>query len=145
MKKLFLIKLGGSLITNKQRPFTARLSLIEKLCQQIHKLREEEGLFLIVGHGGGSFPHYPASKYRTGEGVIGKESLRGIAEVQNAASKLNRIVVEQFIKVGENAVSFSLSSFMTTSNGDVKKVFFGSFGGQFETEYSACGLWRCCF
>lgn len=56
--------------------------------------------------------------------VIGKESLRGIAEVQNAASKLNRIVVEQFIKVGENAVSFSPSSFMTTSNGDVKKVFW---------------------
>ncbi len=130
---MFLIKLGGSLITDKQKPYTARLHVIRRLSQEISELRRKnKGMVFIVGHGGGSFPHFPAKEYKTQEGVINKNSIRGIAEVQNAASKLNRIVVEEFIKVGENAVSFSPSSFLVTSNGEIKKAFLSSLIGNLE-------------
>lgn len=126
MKNLILIKLGGSLITNKQKPFTVRLSVIKRLCKEIHSFPRKNNVF-IIGHGGGSFPHYPAKKYETQKGIVNKNSIRGIAEVQNAASKLNRIVVGELIKFCENAVSFSPSSFLITENGKIKSAFLESF------------------
>lgn len=126
MKNLFLIKLGGSLITDKQKPFTERLSVIKRLCREIHDIRLKIDDVFIIGHGGGSFPHHPAKKYKTQEGLVGKKSIRGIAEVQDAASKLNRIVIEEFLKAGENAISYSPSSFLITGNGKIKKAFLDS-------------------
>ena len=120
--KLVLIKLGGSLITDKAKPFTEDLKTIKRLASEIHKAKEAGSLF-IVGHGGGSYPHVPAVKYKTAQGIRNNASYRGIAEVQDAAARLNRIVVAEFIKTGENAVSLSPSSFMLGEDAEIKKAF----------------------
>jgi len=125
MKKLFLIKLGGSLITDKKTPYNPRLSILKRLCKEIRGLSRKNHTF-IVGHGGGSFPHYPAKKYETQRGVVNNKSLKGIAEVQDAAARLNRIVVNELIKAGENAISFSPSSLLITDNGEIKTAFLDS-------------------
>jgi len=52
----------------------------------------------------------PARKYKTAEGILNKKSLKGIAEVQDAAARLNRIIVRALLDVGENAVSIQPSS-----------------------------------
>ncbi|MFC1789909.1 hypothetical protein ACFLZP_00275 [Patescibacteria group bacterium] len=81
-KKLILVKLGGSLITNKQKPFTQRPKTIARLVREIHQAKNKVNKLLIVGHGGGSYPHVPAKKFQTNQGVINKKSYQGIAEVQ---------------------------------------------------------------
>ncbi|OGM09465.1 hypothetical protein A2159_00850 [Candidatus Woesebacteria bacterium RBG_13_34_9] len=126
MKSLILVKLGGSLITDKKRPFSVRFKTLKSLCREIYLIRKKTGLSFIVGHGGGSFPHVPAQKYRIQEGLINKDSIRGIAEVQDAASRLNRIVVAEFLKVNEKAISFNPSSFFITRDGEIKKAFLNS-------------------
>jgi isopentenyl phosphate kinase len=63
-----------------------------------------------VGHGGGSYPHEPAKKYQTHKGMIGPESIKGFSLVQDAAARLNRIIVKTLIEAGENAISVSPSS-----------------------------------
>ena len=69
-KKLIIVKLGGSLITDKTKPFTARMEIIADLAQQIKEaLDEDKNLSLIIGNGGGSFPHYPAVKYQMNDGI----------------------------------------------------------------------------
>ena len=93
MENLILVKLGGSLITDKNKPFTPRHDVINRLAREIHEAKEEKHLKVIVGHGGGSFPHKPAKDYRTNEGIVNGQSFKGIALVQDAASKLNRIIV----------------------------------------------------
>ncbi|MFN8459248.1 MAG: hypothetical protein U0401_32125 [Anaerolineae bacterium] len=57
MTELVLLKLGGSVITDKTKPFTARMDVIERLAQEInHALTDRGGdLQLIIGHGAGSF------------------------------------------------------------------------------------------
>jgi isopentenyl phosphate kinase len=65
---------------------------------------------LIVGHGGGSYPHFPAKEYKTHLGLFSQESLKGAALVQDAASSLNRIVVDALLKTGEPAVSVQASA-----------------------------------
>lgn len=123
MKDLVLVKLGGSLITDKIKPFTPRLDVIKRLAREIHEVREEKGIKIIVGHGGGSFPHKPAKDYRTNDGIINKESYKGISIVQDAASQLNRIIVKSLIEAGENAVSVQPSAGFIAENGRIKEWY----------------------
>lgn len=123
MEDIILVKLGGSLITDKTKPFTPRLDVIKRLAREIHEAREEKKIKLIVGHGGGSFPHKPAKDYRTNEGVISKESYKGISLVQDAASRLNRIIVNSLIEAGENAVSVQPSASLIAEDGRIKEWY----------------------
>ncbi|MBL7206464.1 MAG: isopentenyl phosphate kinase family protein [Candidatus Aenigmarchaeota archaeon] len=101
MEDLILIKLGGSLITDKSKPYTPKPEIIERLAREIYEAKKESGAKVIVGHGGGSFPHQSAHRYQTQHGVKNEESYRGIAEVQNDAARLNRIFVQALLDVGE--------------------------------------------
>ena len=116
MNELIFLKLGGSLITDKLKPYTLRQDTIRRIAKEIHEARQEEKIKLIVGHGGGSFPHQSATKYMTNKGIINEESYRGIAIVQKDASKLNKIIVNVFIDRGENAISVQPSSAVLCSN-----------------------------
>jgi len=123
MNELILVKLGGSVVTDKNRPFTEDIETIKRLAKEMHEARQEKKFRLIVGHGGGSYPHTAATKFRTNEGVINKKSYEGIAEVQDAASRLNRIIVRELIDVGENAMSIQLSSCSICEDGNIKEMF----------------------
>jgi isopentenyl phosphate kinase len=123
MTELILVKLGGSIITDKSKPFTENLENIKRLANEIHESRKKKNFRLIVGHGGGSFPHSPAKTYRTNEGIVSEKSHEGIAKVQDAASRLNRIIVRELISSGENAVSIHLSSCGIAENGEIKEMF----------------------
>jgi len=121
---MLILKLGGSVITDKSKPFTPRLDVIRRLAKEIHEARQEKGIKLIIGHGGGSFPHTSAKKYETHKGIINEESYRGICMVQNDASKLNRIMVDELIKAGENAISIQPSSSCITKKGRISEWYF---------------------
>ncbi len=109
-RDLVFLKLGGSLITDKTRPFTTRPAVIQRLCREIAEARHAKNFELIIGNGGGSFPHGPAHKYQTHKGYLGPESVRGFAEVQDAAARLNRIVVNALLAAGVNACSIHPSA-----------------------------------
>jgi len=123
MKPLYLVKLGGSLITDKSKPFTERRDVIQRLSTEIAEAIKENGFDIVVGHGGGSFPHQPAHKYKTAEGDICTDSYEGVAKVQDAASRLNRIVVSEMIQAGVDAMSIQLSSCALAENGQIKEMF----------------------
>jgi isopentenyl phosphate kinase len=110
MKNLIFIKLGGSLITDKSRPYTIREDVIKRVCREIHEAREGSNSRVLIGHGGGSFPHVSASKYETHKGLINDNSWEGFVRVQNDAAKLNRIIVSSLIEAGEKAISIQPSA-----------------------------------
>ncbi len=118
-----MVKLGGSVITNKNKPFTEDLKTIKRLAREIHEARTEKNFKLIIGHGGGSYPHTPATEFKTNEGVTDYRSYEGIAKVQDAASRLNRIIVRELLNVGENAMSIQLSSCSISEDGKIKEMF----------------------
>lgn len=108
-KKVVMIKLGGSLITNKSKPYSLREEVLVDVVKQVKRAWGEEYL-VILGHGSGSFAHVPAEKYKTIEGKVGDESVYGYAVVEDAASKLNRLVVDECLKQGLPAVSMRISN-----------------------------------
>lgn len=114
MKKLILIKLGGSVITNKGKPFTARVSVIKRLAKEIKTAREKLGkdVLFLIGHGQGSFAHIPAAKYQTKLGNINKNSIKGFCETSYVAIEPNRVVMKEFLKAGLPVTAFSPLSFL---------------------------------
>ena len=117
---LIFLKLGGSLITDKTRPYTARLAKLDDLAIQIAAaLRENADLRLVLGHGSGSFGHQAASQFDTRRGVSGPEAWRGFAEVWYQASTLNRLVIEALRRAGLPAVTFSPATSVTAHDGKV--------------------------
>ncbi|MFH0863764.1 MAG: isopentenyl phosphate kinase [Candidatus Gottesmanbacteria bacterium] len=121
MKPIVLIKIGGSLITDKTKEFCLKKEALDCICQEIKKSLGL-GKQLIIGHGAGSFAHCPAQKYQTHKGIINKESYRGIAEVADVAAQLNRIVVRKLIDCGINAVSISPLSIITAKNHELNTI-----------------------
>lgn len=123
MKNLIFLKLGGSLIT-KKKPYTANLKKIREIVREIHHLRKKIKFKLLIGNGAGSFAHISAKKYKTKEGIINKKSLRGISIVSEDASRLNKILVRELIRVKENAISIQPSAIFLAKNQKLKSFYF---------------------
>ena len=124
MKKIILLKLGGSLITDKTKPYTARYGIIKTLSNQIKKaLTKNKDIQLIIGNGAGSFGHYPAAQYNLSEGIHNEDQKTGFCIVQDAVARLNRIVVEALLKAGVNAISLHPSSIIMARNKKIAQFF----------------------
>ncbi len=101
MSELVFVKLGGSLITDKTRPFTAREEVIARLAEELAQARAARpGLRLLLGHGSGSFGHVVGQRYGTRAGVHNEEGWRGFAETAAAAARLNRLVTDIMLAAG---------------------------------------------
>ena len=117
---LVFLKLGGSLITEKSRPYTPRLKILNTQAMQIATaVKENPDLRLIIGHGSGSFGHQAAKKYGTREGVSNEEGWHGFSEVWYQASALNRLVVEAIRNAGLSTITLSAVSAVTAREGKI--------------------------
>lgn len=119
-KRLVCLKLGGSLITDKAKPMEAKMDVITTLAGQIASaLKKDPDLQLIVGNGSGSFGHYAVITHHMQNGLDAPEKNIGYAQVQRAASILNRCIVDALIEAGVPAVSFQASSAIVGHNGKI--------------------------
>jgi isopentenyl phosphate kinase len=118
--ELIFLKLGGSLITDKNRPRTLRQEILDRLAQEIGMALEgSPELRLVLGHGSGSYGHIPGKKYGTRQGVHTPEQWRGFAEVWFDASTLNRLVIEALHQAGLPAVALPPVASVIADDGQV--------------------------
>lgn len=117
--KLILIKMGGSVVTFKDRPLMPNIEAIEGIAKILLELKKEFKLVLV--HGGGSYGHYWSVKYDMHTKPF-PYSDEGIAVVHESMIKLNHIIIDKFIKHNLRPYSFHPSSFMSKGNADVNKV-----------------------
>lgn len=101
---MYLIKLGGSLLTNKSKPYSLNKAILTDVVSQLVKAHRQGARF-ILGHGSGSFGHVPAEKYQTHKGLIGDQGIYGAAVVEDAACQLNRLVVAELLKQSLPAIT----------------------------------------
>ncbi len=126
MKKIQFIKLGGSVITDKEKPYTKRGEVIKRLIIEIGRSLRKENSGLFIGNGGGSYAHTAALKYQDVEGKDEKDTRMGFAEIADSAARLNRIIVSSFIQEGFPAIGVPPSSVTTADNKKLKKIFLSS-------------------
>lgn len=114
------VKLGGSLITDKNRPLTPRPLILQRLAGEIAAaMREQPDLRLVLSHGSGSYGHVVGSRYQTRAGVFDEAGWRGFAETGYIAIQLNRLVTAALLRAGIPAISFPPSALVRCRNGDI--------------------------
>lgn len=114
---MILIKLGGSIITNKEKPLSARKSTIDKIAKSLRKVNES----FVVVHGGGSFGHYWSVKYNMHTRPA-RYSQHGVAVVKNSMVSLNKIILDSFLKNRLNPYCLPPTDFMAGNRPVIKKV-----------------------
>jgi isopentenyl phosphate kinase len=123
---LTLLKLGGSLITEKTKPRTLRPRVLTRLTEEIAAaLEKRPSMQLILGHGAGSFAHVSADRHGTRKGVSTPEQWRGFAEVWWDAAILNHLVMEALLDAGVPAMALSPSASVTAQEGQVSRWDLG--------------------
>jgi isopentenyl phosphate kinase len=118
--RALLIKLGGSLLTDKESPETAHPERIERLAQEIAAAREtaeSKGERIVLGHGSGSFGHVAAAAAGLGKGPLDPKALAGASRTQERAAALHIQVLEALRAAGLAPFSLAPSSFLVAESG----------------------------
>ena len=114
-----VLKLGGSVITDKKKPLTPNLEAIERLADEIAIAKVSS---LIVVHGGGSFGHHVAKQYNLAEGYGDPSQVAGFSETHRIMTNLNNLVMEALVRHNVNVVVVQPSSCVVTKAGRIQSM-----------------------
>lgn len=115
--RLVLIKLGGSLITDKRRPSTLRRGVLRRLAGELAGALRRGGPGVVLGHGSGSFGHTTAKRYGLTRAVTSQRQVAGVAQTRLEATLLHRRVLEALRETGLKPLSWAPSSAMVLDDG----------------------------
>lgn len=87
-----VLKIGGSILTDKTREAAARPEEIRRVAEEIASAQED----LVLVHGAGSFGHIPAMRY----GLPERFSPEGLLQTHRSVVRLNDLVVEALSMAG---------------------------------------------
>ncbi len=129
MSELVFLKLGGSLITDKTRPYTVRIDRLDALMAELKSaLSGNPDLRLLLGHGSGSFGHFAVKEHLQdlshagpdgGEESRAQAYWRGYAEVRFRAAELNQHVMDAMHRAEIPAIALQPSAMVRAADGAV--------------------------
>jgi isopentenyl phosphate kinase len=112
-----VLKIGGSVITDKGEELKVRMQAMNRLAEEIRDAGVQN---LVVVHGGGSFGHPLAQKYAIREGFKEKVNRVGFSETHHVMTVLNGLFMDALIWRNVPAVSITPSSCIITKNGRIQ-------------------------
>lgn len=122
MTALSFLKLGGSMLTHKEQPSSARHDVIARAAAEVAQVRHDApNTQLLLGHGSGSFGHFPAKKYNTRAGVQSDQQWQGFVEVWQQAAALNHLVMSALLQAGVPAIAFPPSAMAMAQEGRIAR------------------------
>ncbi|RLF24070.1 MAG: hypothetical protein DRN15_04020 [Thermoprotei archaeon] len=113
-RPLVVLKLGGSLITDKSKPMVMRRDVVRRLCKEISRAINEVRLILV--HGAGSFGHPQAKMYRLDEGFKEPHQLEGVTVTKIAVETLTIELLKELKSSGTKAIPLHPMSFALASS-----------------------------
>ncbi len=121
LDELILLKLGGSLITDKQTFKCARNTVIQRLAEEIAFARDQcPALQMLIGHGSGSFGHPIASNYQVRAGNLA--DWHGYAATSAVVQELDALVVTALLDAGIPAVAVQPSASAICEGGTLQSM-----------------------
>ena len=115
---MLLVKLGGSVVTEKTRIRSPRLGAIRRLARELASLRKP----LLIVHGAGSYGHILASRHRLNEGDSSPARRAAAARVQADVRELDGLIVVALNRAGMAAVPIPPSAVVSLDNGHVSTM-----------------------
>ena len=120
LQKLTVLKVGGSLITNKSGSFESNIESIKRISKEISSYIEikQPNERLIITHGQGSYGHSVAINQMTRLHSI-EELDYGLLLIMWAARALNSLVVEGLVNYGVKVFPIQTSIGFELANGHI--------------------------
>jgi isopentenyl phosphate kinase len=97
-----IAKLGGSVITDKSKPFSYRPDVVSALSEEIASSDQK----VVVVHGGGSFGHVVAKQHGIGS-EVGEAPAMKVAQARGAMYELDRMVCKTMMEFKLSPYPFS--------------------------------------
>jgi isopentenyl phosphate kinase len=120
---MIIIKLGGSVITDKTKECTFKIETMDKLAENIKKANKQ----IIIVHGAGSFGHILAKEYELNQGYKRLEQIKGFSLTHEKVQALNSLVLQSLQKNDIHAVSIPPHSSIILNNHEIKKINYKIF------------------
>jgi len=115
--KTTVLKIGGSVITNKSGELAPKMEDIRRLAKEIKNAGIKN---LVIIHGGGSFGHPIAEKYTLKDGFKEENQKIGLAETHYAMTMLNGLFMDALIWRKLPAMCISPSCCIITKKGRIQ-------------------------
>lgn len=115
---MFIIKIGGSVITDKKKENCFKQEISDNLAKEIKKVDKK----IIIIHGVGSFGHILAKKYDLNKGRINDSQLQGFSLTHGMVQKLNSLVLDSLHKNNIPAISIPPHTFLKLNNNKPNKI-----------------------
>lgn len=119
-KRLVIIKLGGSVITEKKSNSPVfKYAAARRISKEIAAVVKLKKLGLVIVHGAGSFGHPFAKKFKLDKGYFGERSSKGMSLTKMSVLELNLLIVKELINAGLSACLVGTSTVARTSGGKI--------------------------
>ncbi|MCW4020495.1 MAG: isopentenyl phosphate kinase [Candidatus Bathyarchaeota archaeon] len=115
--KPVILKLGGSVVTEKDKVLTPNLQAIQRLAEEISRAGVSP---IVIVHGGGSYGHPIARTYKIAGGFTDQAQLIGFSKTHEAMVSLNKLLVKSLLGQGVPAFGLAPSSFIVTKKGRIQ-------------------------
>jgi isopentenyl phosphate kinase len=122
MERMIIVKIGGSAITDKEKEKEFKAREMAKIAKAL------KGQKILIIHGGGSFGHALAKKYRIAEGEQKdvKDQALGFCRTQEAMQEMNALVIAGLLKEEIPAFPVQASGFVVMAGGRAAKADFSA-------------------
>lgn len=117
MSNLYIIKLGGSVITAKEEnKFEVKEEALARISSEIQKALKKKKFSLIVVHGAGPFGHTNVSEYDINNGVFSERQKEGLRKTISDCNFLDSRVIANLKEAGIDAVAFDPNKIIVQEN-----------------------------
>lgn len=123
MKK-YIIKIGGSIATNRYRYCELNHINLERIGKEIGLAYNQQDMQLVILIGAGSFGHLISHEYNLHKGFTDKKQLCALRNVTCNMWELANILAETLSKNGMPTYCFHTPSYLISDNSEVEELFF---------------------
>ncbi len=116
-----ILKLGGSVITDKNKPQTANMQAIKSLAKAVSHVWNSGVHDIVLVHGAGSFGHSLVLEHGLDNGVRTDEQKAAAAKTHAACEKLTGMVVNALVEEGVPAAALSPPLLIVQTNKRIVK------------------------
>jgi isopentenyl phosphate kinase len=129
---MIIVKLGGSIITDKTKECTFKTDIMDSLAESIKKADQQ----LILVHGAGSFGHILAKEYDLNQGYKRFEQVKGFSLTHEKVQALNSLVLKSLQKYDIPAVSISPHSSVKLNDHKLEKIDYKIFEEYLQKQFT---------
>ncbi|MCX6665261.1 MAG: isopentenyl phosphate kinase [Euryarchaeota archaeon] len=115
---MFIVKLGGSVITDKSKRYCFHVKTMTRLAYEIKKA----DIPLALVHGAGSYGHILAKEYQLNDGYNNKDQLKGFALTQAKVQELNSLVLSTLQEKKISAISLPPHAFLRLDDHRIDEI-----------------------